>query len=157
VGDLQLTSFGYGTAAWGLPGDFSPPSRFVRAAFFRSTAPPLAAPLEAVSQAFHILDNFDIPIGVEFGDDERHKVPDIPSATQWTAVSDLTSKMFYYKTMRDSAVKRVDLNQINFEFGSESVYALDKGSFTFEDVTPKPQANLIDSEQSDTNQYPAET
>lgn len=137
AGDLQLASFGYGTAAWGLPGDFSPPSRFVRAAFFRSTAPPLATSLEAVSQAFHILDNFDIPIGVEFGDDERDKIPDIPSATQWTAVSDLASKMFYYKTMRDSAVKRVDLNQINFEPGSEAAYALDKGSFTFEDVTPK--------------------
>ena len=137
VDDLQLTSFGTGTAAWGLPGDFSPSSRFVRAAFFRSTAPPLDTPLDAVSQAFHILDNFDIPIGVEFGDDERQHIPDIPSATQWTAVSDLASGMFYYKTMRDSAVKRVDLNQINFDSGSESAYALDKGSFTFQDVTPK--------------------
>lgn len=137
AGDLLLTSFGTGTAAWGLPGDFSPPSRFVRAAFFRSTAPPLATPLEAVSQAFHILDNFDIPIGVEFGDDERHEIPTIPSATQWTAVSDLTSKMFYYKTMYDSAVKRVDLTQIDFDSGSESANTLDKGSFTFEDVTPK--------------------
>jgi choloylglycine hydrolase len=137
AGGVQLTSFGTGTAAWGLPGDFSPPSRFVRAAFFRSTAPPLATPLEAVSQAFHILDNFDIPIGVEFGDDERHEIPTIPSATQWTAVSDLASGMFYYKTMRDSAVKRVDLNQIDFASGPESAYALDKGSFTFEDVTPQ--------------------
>ena len=137
VGDLQLKSFGYGTAAWGLPGDFSPPSRFVRAAFFRSTAPPLATPIEAVSEAFHILNNFDIPIGVEFGEDEREKIPDIPSATQWTAVSDLASRLFYFKTMRDSAVKRVDLNQIDFESGSESAYALDKGSFTFADVTPK--------------------
>ncbi|MEZ4718891.1 MAG: linear amide C-N hydrolase [Caldilineaceae bacterium] len=50
-GDLHLKSFGYGTAAQ-LPGDFSPPSRFVRAAFFRSTAPPLAT-LEAVSGVPH--------------------------------------------------------------------------------------------------------
>lgn len=137
MGDVRLTSFGTGTAAWGLPGDFSPPSRFVRAAFFRSTAPPLATPLNAVSQAFHILDNFDIPIGVEFGDHERHEIPTIPSATQWTAVSDLTSRMFYYKTMRDSTVKRVDLNRIDFNAGDEAAYALDKGKFTFKDVTPK--------------------
>jgi choloylglycine hydrolase len=137
VGDLQLTSFSDGTAAWGLPGDFSSPSRFVRAVFFRSTAPLLATPLETVAQAFHILDNFDIPVGVEFGEDERHEIPTIPSATQWTAVSDLTSKMFYYKTMHDSAVKRVDLTQIDFDSGSESAYTLDTGSFTFEDVTPK--------------------
>jgi choloylglycine hydrolase len=55
-------------------------------------SPALAAPLDAVSQAFHILDNFDTPIGVEFGDDERKDIPAIP---KWTAVSDLTSKMFY--------------------------------------------------------------
>jgi len=137
VGDVRLTSFGSGTAAWCLPGDFSPPSRFVRAAFFRSTAPPLATSLDAVSQAFHILDNFDIPIGVEFGDRERHEIPTIPSATQWTAVSDLASRMFYYKTMRDSTVKRVDLNRIDFDAGDEAAYALDKGEFTFQDVTPK--------------------
>lgn len=136
VGDLHLKSFGYGSAAWGLPGDFSPPSRFVRAAFFRSTAPPLATPLDAVSQAFHILNNFDIPIGVEFGEEEREKIPDIPSATQWTAVSDLASRMFYYKSMRDSAVKRVDLNRIDFSAGAETAHALDRGVFTFEDVTP---------------------
>ena len=136
VGDLHLKSFGYGSAAWGLPGDFSPPSRFVRAAFFRSTAPPLATPLDAVSQAFHILNNFDIPIGVEFGEEERVKIPDIPSATQWTAVSDLASGLFYYKTMRDSAVKRVDLNRIDFTTGPETAFVLDKGVFTFDDVTP---------------------
>ncbi len=137
MGNVRLTSFGTGTAAWGLPGDFSPPSRFVRAAFFRSTSPPLATPLDAVSQAFHILDNFDIPIGVEFGDHERHEIPTIPSATQWTAVSDLASRMFYYKTMRDNTVKRVDLNRIDFDAGDEAAYALDKGKFTFKDVTPK--------------------
>lgn len=137
VADRLLTSFGTGTAGWGLPGDFSPPSRFVRAAFFRSTAPPLATPLEAVSQAFHILNNFDIPVGVEFGDDERHEIPNLPSATQWTAVSDLTNKLFYYNTMRDSAIKRVDLNRIDFDGRSETAHALDRGSFTFKDITPK--------------------
>ncbi|MCB0065957.1 MAG: linear amide C-N hydrolase, partial [Caldilineaceae bacterium] len=90
----------------------------------------------AVAEAFHILNNFDIPIGVEFGEEEREKIPDIPSATQWTAVSDLASGMFYYKTMRDSAVKRVDLNRIDFATGVETAYVLDKGVFTFEDVTP---------------------
>lgn len=99
-------------------------------------APPLATSLDAVAQAFHILDNFDIPIGVEFGEDERDRMPDLPSATQWTAVSDLSSGLFYYKTMHDSAVKRVDLTAIDFAAGTESAHALDAGTFTFEDVTP---------------------
>jgi choloylglycine hydrolase len=136
VGDLNYSSFSTGTAALGLPGDFSPPSRFVRAAFFRSTAPTLKTSIEAVSQAFHILDNFDIPIGVEFGENEREDMPNIPSATQWTAVSDLSNGMFYYKTMHDSSVKRVDLSKISFDGDSEVTHVLDRGSFTYQDVTP---------------------
>ncbi len=50
VGDLTFASFGGGTGALGLPGDYSPPSRFVRAAFFRATAPPVPTTVDAVSQ-----------------------------------------------------------------------------------------------------------
>ena len=46
-----------------------------------------------------------IPIGVEFSGDERQEIPEIPGATQWTAVSDLAGKMFYYKTMREGTIK----------------------------------------------------
>jgi choloylglycine hydrolase len=72
-GEYEARSFGVGTAFLGLPGDISPPSRFVRSAFYVSTAPPLETSLEAVSQAFHILNNFDIPIGTEFGLGDRTK------------------------------------------------------------------------------------
>jgi choloylglycine hydrolase len=136
VGGQKLRSFGVGTASFGLPGDISPPSRFVRAAFYRNTAPPLETPLEAVSQAFHILANFDLPIGIEFGEDERNNIPNLPSATQWTAASDLSSGRFYYKTMYDSSIKQVDLNEIAFDGGAEMAHALDKGTFTYKDVTP---------------------
>lgn len=135
LGGLSLTSFGTGTAGWGLPGDFSPPSRFVRASYYRNTAPPLRTTIDAVAQAFHILDNFDIPIGVEFADDQRDKIPDLPSATQWTAVSDLSSGYFYFTTMYDRTVKRVDLGALNLASGPETVRRLDGGSFTFQDVT----------------------
>jgi choloylglycine hydrolase len=136
TGDLTLTSFGSGTAALGLPGDFSPPSRFVRAAFVRATTPPLATADDAVAHAFHILHNFDIPIGVEFGEDERDQLPDLPSATQWTAASDLSNRRFFYTTMHDSTVKLVDLNRLDFEQPAETAHDLDQGRFTFLDVTP---------------------
>lgn len=136
TGDLTVTSFGSGTAALGLPGDFSPPSRFVRAAFFRATTPPLATVDDAVSHAFHILHNFDIPIGVEFGDDERDHIPDLPSATQWTAASDLSNRRFFYTTMHDSAVKMVNLDRLDFDRPLETTHDLDQRRFTFRDVTP---------------------
>jgi choloylglycine hydrolase len=132
----QLFSFGAGTASRSLPGDISPPSRFVRAWFYKSTTPPMKSSIDAVSQAFHILDNFDLPIGIEFSANERDKIPDIPSATQWTAASDLSAGEFFYKTMYDSTVKRVDLNKIDFTGGDEKSYALDNGTFHVEDATP---------------------
>jgi choloylglycine hydrolase len=135
-GGYEASSFGVGTAFLGLPGDISPPSRFVRAAFFVNTAPPMASALDAVSQAFHILHNFDIPLGTEFGEAERAHIPDLPSATQWTAVMDQTNGLFYFTSMHDSAVRKVDLNRVDFATGSETAQPLDGGRFTARDVTP---------------------
>ncbi len=137
LGDHQLFSFGAGTAALGLPGDYSPSSRFVRAAFFLNTAPPLETTTEAVTQAFHILSNFDIPIGTVFASDHRDAIPDMPSATHWTAVSDPTDMKFYYRTMHDGRVKSVDLRRIDFTVERVNVYPIDTGRFTVDDVTPQ--------------------
>lgn len=137
IGEHELRSFGVGTASRGLPGDISPPSRFVRAAFYVDTAPPLDTALQAVSQAFHILHNFDIPLGTEFGASEREHMPDLPSATQWTAVIDQTNGVFYFTSMHDSAVRKVDLNRIDFARGEETARPLDQGRFTVQDVTPR--------------------
>jgi len=135
-GGHEAESFGIGTAFHGLPGDISPPARFVRAAFFVATAPPLATAEDAVSQAFHILHNFDLPLGTEFGPSQRAHIPDLPSATQWTAVSDQSNGLFYFTSMHDSAVRKVDLNRIDFAIGTETARPLDNGRFTVQDVTP---------------------
>jgi choloylglycine hydrolase len=136
LGNHEIVSFGGGTASLGLPGDFSPSSRFIRAAFYRSTTPPLETTLDAVSQAFHILANFDIPIGTMFAPDQREHMPDLPSATQWTAVSDLAEGKYYYKTMHDSTIKCVDLGQVDFTTGEERSHAIDEGRFRFKNATP---------------------
>lgn len=112
MGETRLAPFGAGSGMLGLPGDVTPPSRFVRAAFYQATAPVPEQALGAVLQAFQILNNFDIPVGVEFKD---RKVPSaIPSATQWTSVADLTNGIIYYRTMYNSAIRSIDLNAIDF-------------------------------------------
>jgi choloylglycine hydrolase len=136
-GNHEIFSFGGGTASLGLPGDFSPSSRFIRAAFYRSTTPPLETSLAAVSQAFHILANFDIPIGTMFGPEQRQHMPDLPSATQWTAVSDLGQGKYYYKTMHDSTIKCVDLGRLDFMTGEERSHAIDEKRFRFENANPR--------------------
>lgn len=111
-GAIGLAPLGGGSGFLGLPGDFTPPSRFVRAAFFQTTAPQRATAFESVLQCFHILNNFDIPIGAQFSEGETPA--DIPSATQWTAATDMSHRTIYYRTMYNSTVRSIDLRLIDF-------------------------------------------
>ena len=111
VGEKTLRAFGATAGFLGLPGDDTPPSRFVRAAFLRATAPQRATAFETVQECFHLLNNFDVPIGLEH---PAGQCPDIPSATQWTSAIDLTHRLVYYKTAYNNTIRCLDLSQIDF-------------------------------------------
>jgi choloylglycine hydrolase len=122
LGKDTLSPLGGNSGFLGLPGDATPPSRFVRAAFYRATAPQQATGLNCVWQCFHLLNNFDIPIGIEH---PIGKTPPIPSATQWTSVIDLTNKKVYYKTAYNNSVRCIDLTTINFKKINYQFHPLD--------------------------------
>ncbi len=109
---VTLQPLGHGSGMLGLPGDFTAPSRFVRATFFQTTSPVWPTGFQTVVQAFHILNNFDIPIGSQH---VRSDIPkDLPSATQFTAVTDQKAMKFYYRTAWNSNIRCIDLNSIDF-------------------------------------------
>ena len=107
----RLQPMGGNSGFLGIPGDATSPSRFVRAAFYCATAPKCTNAITAVKQCFHILNNFDIPIGIEH---PLGKAPNIPSATHWTSVINLTSKIVYFKTAYNNTIRYIDLNKIDF-------------------------------------------
>jgi choloylglycine hydrolase len=109
---ITLQPLGHGSGMLGLPGDFTAPSRFVRATFFQTTSPVWSTGFETVVQAFHILNNFDIPIGSQHAKADMPK--NLPSATQFTAVTDQKSMKFYYRTAWNSNIRCIDLNSIDF-------------------------------------------
>ena len=123
IGNVTIFPFGAGSGFLGIPGDITPPSRFVRIAFYKATAPQQNTSDETVLQCFHILNNFDIPIGVEFA---PGKAPNIPSATQWTSAIDLTQKKLYYKTAYNNNIRCIDLKDINFNTISYQSHPLDQ-------------------------------
>ena len=123
LGELPLASFGAGTGFLGIPGDVTPPSRFVRAAFYKATAPQYETAEETVMECFQILNNFDIPIGVEFT--EGQQPTDIPSATQWTSATDVKNRIIYYRTMYNSTIRSIDLNEIPFDRITYQAFPLD--------------------------------
>lgn len=111
-GPLEMKNFGHGSGLLGLPGDFTPPSRFVRAAFFQLTAAQQPTARESAVQAFHLLNNFDIPTGTEVAWGKASV--DLPSATQFTVASDTHNRMLYYRTMYNSNIRCIDLKTIDF-------------------------------------------
>lgn len=122
-GSMELASFGAGSGFLGIPGDITPPSRFVRAAFYQVTAPRQATVLDAVLQGFQILNSFDIPIGIEYREGE---VPaDIPSATQWTSATDIQNGIIYFRSMYDSTIRSIDLRTIDFSTVRYSAQPMD--------------------------------
>ena len=120
LGGVTLEPNGGSTAMHGLPGDFTPPSRFVRAAFFRNTAPQRATGVDTVLEAFHLLNNFDVPIAIE--NPTEHN---LPSATQWTSAIDLSSRTVYYKTAYNSTIRSISLANIDFSKVKYASYPLD--------------------------------
>lgn len=125
IGNLQLGPLGAGSGMIGLPGDFTPPSRFVRAAALTASVRPLATAADAVFESFRILDSFNIPLGAVAPRDQVAK--DIESATQITSASDLTNRRYYFHTMRNRQVRMIDLNRIDFARVKEQVLDDDQG------------------------------
>ncbi len=121
---VEVKAFGGGSGMLGLPGDYTPPSRFVRAAFFQATAPVQPTGFDAVTMAFHILNNFDVPVGMQ---NARGKVPEgLPSATQFTSATDQNAMRLYYRTAWNSSIRCIDLMHINFEKVHYQTHPLDE-------------------------------
>lgn len=108
LGGITLAQFGQGSGLRGLPGDFTPPSRFVRAVAFSQSALPSDTAAQAVLQAFHILNNFDIPYGAvrDMQGGQVHA-----ESTTWTSAADLKNLRWYFKTYGDQSIHSVDLKK----------------------------------------------
>jgi len=106
VDGITLAQLGQGSGLRGLPGDFTPPSRFVRAVAFSQSAIPSDTASQSVLQAFHILNNFDIPYGAVR---EIHEGQTHAEYTTWTAASDLKNLRWYFRTYEDQTIRSVDL------------------------------------------------
>ena len=108
VGGVTVPAFGAGTGLLGLPGDFTPPSRFVRAVVYSKAAVPNQTAEDAVFAAFHILNQFDIPKGSVMNSAVGEPTAEI---TEWTSVADLKNLRWYFRTREDQSIRVVDLKQ----------------------------------------------
>ncbi len=129
-----LNGFGQGSGFYGLPGDFTPPSRFVRAVAFQAAAVQPATAADGVQQVFHILNNFDIPVGA-VRDEVNGKT--IDEWTLWTSAEDLTNLQFYFRTFNDQSLRSVDVRKALASAGSTVTY------LQMETEQPTPITNVL--------------
>jgi choloylglycine hydrolase len=138
LGSVTIPAFGSGAGMLGLPGDFTPPSRFVRATMFSQAAAPNKTAAEAVLAVFHILNQFDIPEGSVVNAAVGEPTDEI---TEWTSVADLKNLRWYFRTHKDQSIHMVDLKQ--------AVEAANGEIATIEmETSPQPIANVSASVKS---------
>lgn len=105
---IKLRQLGTGAGMHGLPGDFTPPSRFIRAVAFSQAEYPVATAEEVVLVGFHLMNQFDIPHGtVRVGSGKKP----LAELTQWTTVSDMNNLRLYFKTYGNQNIHMVDLKK----------------------------------------------
>ncbi|MCX5863309.1 MAG: choloylglycine hydrolase family protein [Deltaproteobacteria bacterium] len=131
IDGVKLQQLGQGDGMLGLPGDYTPPSRFVRASFFSAAAIPSPNVDLGVQQIFHILNNFDIPLGSSRQKDGKVFHSDF---TQATTARDPKNLCYYYRTYDDQTIRMVDLNK--FDLDAKEVKKLNtKGSQPIVDMS----------------------
>ncbi len=135
LGPVTLEPFGQGSGMLGIPGDFTPPSRFVRAVAFSHSVFPSKTGDDAVLETFHILNQFDIPKGAarEHQKDEHGNI--LADYTIWTDATDLKAKRFYFRTYENSRIRMVDLTRMNLD-GTDIVTIAMKGGEDIQSLTP---------------------
>ncbi len=138
IGDLTVPGLGQSTGLLGLPGDFTPPSRFVRAAIFANGVFDSADGEDAMVELFHILNNFDIPRGVVRSSEEKDEHGNVKADyTQWTSGNDTESKTFYIRTYDDSAIRKVSLEGQDLDAKEIKTWKLDSKQQFFELDAPE--------------------
>jgi len=110
-----------GSALAGLPGDFTPPSRFVRGTVLERLMPAPKNQVQAIFGAKSIIENLSCPLGGN------------PSPTVWLTLADLRNAVYYFKpliilaTIKDQQEVAVD-----------PLHVLDWREFRVREILVKP-------------------
>ena len=115
---LSLKTYGQGMGAMGLPGDFSPASRFVKAAFLKWNAHAAKEEEASVAQFFHMMDGIAMVRGAVRTPEGRDDI------TTYSCCVNADKGIYYYKTYENNQIQAVDLHHEDLEGEKPVVYEL---------------------------------
>ena len=108
---MSFDPFGQGSGSVGIPGDASPPSRFVKIAFMLKNVFQAQNATDLINLAQHIINNVDLPAGYVRSTSNGHTATDI---TEWVVFKDITHKIFYYRNYNDMTLRAVAMDKLDF-------------------------------------------
>jgi choloylglycine hydrolase len=135
INGINLAPFGVGSGMHGLPGDITPPSRFVRAVAYTQTLLPFPDAESGIPEVAHILHNFDIPKGLVREGEYQGKI--MAGQTQWSVIGDIHNRRYYYWTEHNRRMRLVDLSKL--DFGGDKVQAVPLDAVRQEDIEDRTQ------------------
>ena len=108
--DLEgVAPFGQGLGSFGLPGDYSPSSRFVKAAWLLLNSICPGSDSGSLAQLFHILDSVSIIRGSVLSQN------DACDTTTYACGINATRGIYYYRTYTNNQLTAVALRQENLD------------------------------------------
>lgn len=120
LGDQSLTALGQGTGLVGLPGDFTPASRFVRVAFLRDAMIKNDKDSIDLIEFFHILNNVAMVRG------STRTIEEKSDLTQYTSCMCLEKGIYYYNTYENNQINAIDMNKENLDGNEIKTYKYNK-------------------------------
>lgn len=132
LGHTSLAPPSQGSGGRGLPGDWTSPSRLVRAWFMQRYAKPVPTAAAGVNLAAHILNAVDIPLGDIRPGDNTFKDSDY---TMWIAIKDLKNQVVYFRTYENLALRSIDLKKLDLKPGVPKKALAIQGGSEVTDVT----------------------
>ncbi len=106
---VPLTPYSGGIAAVGLPGDFSSPSRFVRAVFAKGHTSLDGTQGERVSAFFHVLDTVSVPRGCEKNASGESLF------TLYASCVDVSARAYFFTTYGSRRVRALTMDGVNLD------------------------------------------
>lgn len=111
-----IRPFSFGQGAFGLPGDFSSASRFIKAAFLVSNSD---FEENDISQFFHILDSVAMVKGSVLTPDGNYDM------TVYSCGVDLKKGIYYYKTFGNSRIQALSMKNVPLDGRELCVFSVD--------------------------------
>jgi choloylglycine hydrolase len=134
IGGNSYPPPGHGSGMRGVPGDSTPPSRFIRLLFQKQFATQPANSADASNLALHLLNTVDIPLGTSAAKNEQKPSKGNDDYTQWVVVKALTARTFSYRTAGNPTLMQINFADLDLGDARE-VHHLMPPEATYIDIT----------------------